>query len=176
MRNLRLFTAVLAISAGLLSGCSGSPNSGPSASGSAPATPSPDTETSAAAPAPTTSRPSNGPGQGNAELAITVVPSEGAPELDYTLVCTSGNPAAESSHPDPAAACAALKANPAIAAPATPESTRPCTQQYGGPQKATVTGVVDGVAVESSFARTNGCEISAWDAAKDVLGAAGGAS
>ena len=104
------------------------------------------------------------------------MPSEGAPELDYTLVCTSGNPAAESSHPNADAACAALKANPAIAAPAAPESTRPCTQQYGGPQKAAVTGVVDGVAVESSFARTNGCEISAWDAAKDVLGAAGGAS
>ncbi|MGZ4660154.1 MAG: serine protease inhibitor, partial [Arthrobacter sp.] len=64
----------------------------------------------------------------------------------------------------------------AIVAPAAPGSDRACTQQYGGPQKATVTGSVDGVAVDSSFARTNGCEISAWDAAKNVLGAAGGAS
>ena len=176
MRNLRLAAAVLAMGAGLLSGCSGSSNGGPSASGSSPAGPSPDTETSATAPAPATSRPGNGPGQGNAELAITVMPTGGAPALDYTLVCTSGTPAAESSHPDPAAACAALKANPAVVAPAAPGSDRTCTQQYGGPQKATVTGAVDGVAVESSFARTNGCEISAWDAAKDVLGAAGGAS
>ncbi|WP_285247319.1 SSI family serine proteinase inhibitor [Pseudarthrobacter sp. efr-133-R2A-89] len=176
MRNLRLAAAVLAMGAGLLSGCSGSSTGGPSASGSSSAGPTPGTETSAAAPAPATSRPSNGPGQGNAELAITVMPSEGAPALDYTLVCTSGTPAAKSSHPDPAAACAALKANPAIVAPAAPGSDRTCTQQYGGPQKATVTGAVDGVAVESTFARTNGCEISAWDAAKDVLGAAGGAS
>ena len=187
MRNFRMFAAVLAVSAGLVSGCSGTPDSGtsastapattggPSSSGSS-ATPSPDTETSAVAPAPGTSRPSAGPGQGNAELAITVVPSEGAAEINYTLVCTSGTPAAESSHPDAAAACAALKAEPGIIAPAPPGSAQPCTQQYGGPQKATVTGMVDGVAVDSSFARTNGCEISAWNAAKDVLGAAGGAS
>lgn len=172
MRNPRLVAVVLAMSAGLLSGCSG----GPSASGSSPSAPSPGTETPATATAPATSRPSNGPGQGNAELAITVVPSGGSPELNFTLLCTSGTPAAKSSHPDPAAACAALKANPAIVAPAAPGSDRACTQQYGGPQKATVTGSVDGVAVDSSFARTNGCEISAWDAAKNVLGAAGGAS
>jgi hypothetical protein len=193
MRSFRMLTAFLAVSAGLISGCSGTPGSGASAStapstasassssaaGSPPAgsaTPSADTETSVPAPAPATSRPSAGPGQGNAELAITVVPSQGAAELDYTLVCSSGTPAAESSHPNAAAACAALKASPAILAPAAPGTSQACTQQYGGPQKATVTGMVDGVAVDSSFARTNGCEISAWDAAKDVLGAAGGAS
>ena len=187
MRNFRMLAAVLAVGAGLISGCSGTPDNGASVStappssstGSSPAasaTPSPDTETSVAAPAPATSQPSAGPGQGNAELAITVVPSQGAAELDYTLVCASGTPAAESSHPNAAAACAALKANPGILSPTEPGTSRPCTQQYGGPQKATVTGMVDGVAVESSFARSNGCEISAWDAAKDVLGAAGGAS
>ncbi|NUT72622.1 SSI family serine proteinase inhibitor, partial [Pseudarthrobacter sp. C4D7] len=136
----------------------------------------PDTETTVPAPAPATSRPGSGPGQGNAELAITVVPSPGAPGVSYTLVCSSGQPSPESSHPGAAAACAALKANPAIAAPAEPGPSQPCTQQYGGPQTATVTGMVDGVAVESKFARTNGCEISAWNAAKDVLGASGGAS
>ncbi|UKA67354.1 serine protease inhibitor [Arthrobacter sp. FW306-05-C] len=189
MRNIRTLAVFLAVTAGLVSGCSGTPDSGTSAS-TAPstnpgsssssaagsATPSPDTETSVAAPAPATSRPSAGPGQGNAELAITVVPSQGAAELDYTLVCSSGTPAAESSHPNAAAACAAIKANPDILAPSKPSGAQACTQQYGGPQKATITGVVDGVAVDSSFARTNGCEISAWDAAKDVLGAAGGAS
>jgi Subtilisin inhibitor-like len=187
MRNFRMLAAVLAVGAGLISGCSGTPDNGASTSaapttssaGSSPAgsaAPSPDTETSVPAPAPATSRPSAGPGQGNAELAITVVPSEGAAELDYTLACSAGTPAAESSHPNAAAACAALKANPGILSPEEPGTSRTCTQQYGGPQKATVTGMVDGVAVESSFARTNGCEISAWDAAKDVLGAAGGAS
>ena len=189
MRNFRTLVVFLAVTAGLVSGCSGTPDSGtsgstapstnPGSSSSLPAgsaAPSPDTETSVPAPAPASSRPSAGPGQGNAELAITVVPSQGAPEVDYTLVCTSGTPAPESSHPNAAAACAAIKANPDILAPVKPASSQACTQQYGGPQKATITGVVDGVAVDSSFARTNGCEISAWDAAKDVLGAAGGAS
>ena len=189
MHKARLFAAVLALGAGLVSGCSGTPEgsssglSSPAPSGSSPAnppstsgTPSPDAETTVPAPAPATSRPSPGPGQGNAELAITVVPSEGAAQLDYTLVCTGGAPAAESSHPNAAAACTALKANPGILAPAPQGSAQACTQQYGGPQKATVTGVVDGVAVDASFARTDGCEISAWEAAKDVLGTAGGAS
>ncbi|MFP5311915.1 MAG: serine protease inhibitor, partial [Actinomycetes bacterium] len=63
-----------------------------------------------------------------------------------------------------------------ILAPEAPGTAQACTQQYGGPQTAAVTGVVDGVAVDSTFARTNGCEISAWNAAKDVLGSAGGAS
>ncbi len=189
MRNIRTLAVFLAVTAALVSGCSGTPDSGTSASttpstnpggssssAAGSATPSPDTETSVAAPAPATSRPSAGPGQGNAELAITVVPAQGAAEVDYTLVCSSGTPAAESSHPNAAAACAAIKANPDILAPSKPSGAQACTQQYGGPQKATITGVVDGVAVDSSFARTNGCEISAWDAAKDVLGAAGGAS
>jgi len=148
MRSFRMLTAFLAVSAGLISGCSGTPDSGASAStapstasassssaaGSPPAgsaTPSADTETSVPAPAPATSRPTAGPGQGNAEFAITVVPSEGAAELDYTLVCSAGTPAAESSHPNAAAACAALKASPAILAPAAPVNSQPCTQHRG---------------------------------------------
>ena len=194
MRDFRILAAVLDVSAGLVSGCSATPDGGRSPStpaSTAPgsstsstggypsgsASPSPDTETTVPAPAPATSRPSSGPGQGDAELAISVVPSQGAAELSYTLVCSAGTPAvAESSHPNAEAACAALKANPGIVAPVAPGTSQPCTQQYGGPQTATVTGMVDGVAVDSSFARTNGCEISDWDAAKDVLGSAGGAS
>jgi hypothetical protein len=109
-------------------------------------------------------------------LAIIIIPAEGEPEVSHTLVCEAGIPAAESSHPAPEAACAALKQNAALLSDPIPSPDQACTQQYGGPQKATVTGMVDGVPVDSDFARTNGCEISAWDAAKDVLGAAGGAA
>jgi hypothetical protein len=38
-----------------------------------------------------------------------------------------------------------------------------------------VTGVVDGRSVEANFSLRDGCEIAAWNAAKDVLGATGGA-
>lgn len=101
--------------------------------------------------------------------------SEGEPETSYTLVCADGVPAAESVHPAADAACSALKENAGLLSPNTPGTAQACTQQWGGPQKATVTGVVDGVPVDAAFSRTNGCEISSWDAARDVLGVAGGA-
>jgi hypothetical protein len=189
MHKMRLRLAALAIAALLMPACTPTPDGGspsPSATPSSPSatasgtsapSPSPDAETSVPAPAPAPSLPpAAGPGQGNAELAITVIPAEGEPEVSHTLVCEAGVPAAESSHPDAAAACAALKDNAALLNPATPGTAQACTEQYGGPQKATVTGVVDGVPVDTEFARTNGCEISAWDGAKDVLGAAGGAA
>jgi hypothetical protein len=43
-----------------------------------------------------------------------------------------------------------------------PPST-PCTMIYGGPQKATITGTIDGQSVSAAFNRTNGCEIARWD-------------
>ncbi|WP_458780930.1 SSI family serine proteinase inhibitor [Arthrobacter sp. D3-16] len=138
--------------------------------------PDPDAETSVPAPAPAPAAPSSGPGQGNAELAIALKPSAGEPELHYTLVCVDGAPDAESNHPTADAACSALKENAALLNPAPKRADQVCTEQYGGPQEATVTGVVDGVPVDVAFTRTNGCEIGAWDAVKDVLGAAGGAA
>ncbi|MCU1530694.1 MAG: serine protease inhibitor [Arthrobacter sp.] len=139
-----------------------------------PGTPSPDTETTSPAPSPSAAPLTPGPGQGNAELAILVKPSETAAPSNFTLVCQNGVPAAESQHPSAAAACTALKNNPAIMSP-WPVKGQACTQQYGGPQQSTVTGVVDGKSVEWNFSLRDGCEIAAWNAAKDVLGATGGA-
>jgi hypothetical protein len=102
--------------------------------------------------------------------------AESEPAQNYTLVCKDGTPTAESSHPSAAAACKALKDNPAVLSPAPRQTDQACTQQYGGPQEATVTGVVDDSPVDTSFARRDGCEIGLWNAAKDILGSAGGAS
>jgi len=164
---------------------SGDASASPTVSASSPAAPAtpvpsesiePDAESSVPAPAPEPAAPSSGPGQGNAELAIVLKPSAGEPEVHYTLVCRDGAPDAESDHPAADAACEALKENAALLSPGPRRADLVCTEQYGGPQKATVTGAVDGVPVDAAFARTNGCEISTWDAAKDVLGAAGGAA
>ncbi|MFF1254085.1 SSI family serine proteinase inhibitor [Pseudarthrobacter sp. NPDC058329] len=164
---------------------SGSASASPTPSVSSPAPPAtpapsgsidPDAESSVPAPAPEPAAPPSGPGQGNAELVITIVPSPGEPEVHHTLVCVDGAPDAESNHPAADAACAALKENAALLSPAPRPADQVCTEQYGGPQEATVTGAVDGVPVDTGFSRINGCEISAWDAAKDVLGAAGGAA
>ena len=104
-----------------------------------------------------------------------VKPSETAAALSYTLVCQGGEPAAESEHPSAAEACMALKENPSLLSPPAPGTERACTQQYGGPQTATVTGMVDGTAVEAGFSLRDGCEIAAWKAAEKILGPAGGA-
>jgi hypothetical protein len=39
-----------------------------------------------------------------------------------------------------------------------------CTAIYGGPQTAHVTGTLEGAPIDSTFTRTNGCEIARWDA------------
>ena len=142
---------------------------------SATVTPSPDAETTTPAPSPSAAPVTSGPGEGNAELAIMVKPSETGTPANFTLVCVDGVPAAESQHPDAAAACLAVKNNAALLSPAPRPTDQACTMQYGGPQEATVTGVVDGQPVEATFTLRDGCEIADWNAAKDVLGSTGGA-
>ncbi|XAS68600.1 SSI family serine proteinase inhibitor [Micrococcaceae bacterium Sec5.7] len=147
------------------------PSSSPSGT-----TPAPDSESTVPAPSPPAPpAPSAAPGAGNAELSIMVKPSDTEPAVNYTLVCKDGIPVAESQHPNAAAACTALKNNAALLSPAPRGKDVACTDQYGGPQQATVTGIVDETPVNASFSRTDGCQIGAWDAAKDVLGTAGGA-
>ena len=105
-----------------------------------------------------------------------IKPSDTEPAVNYTLVCQGGVPSAESKHPAADAACIALKENPAVLTPSPKNTAQACTEQYGGPQKATVTGIVDETPVDVTFARTNGCEISAWNAAQSILGSSGGAA
>jgi hypothetical protein len=182
MRKQLSHAALVLMVAAVLAACS--PGGGPApattaptgtASPSATGTPPPDAETKTPAPSPSAAPITSGPGQGNAELAITVRPSETGTPTNFTLVCVDGVPSAESQHPDAAAACLALKSNAAILSPAPRPTDQACTMQYGGPQLATVTGVVDGQPVETNFSLRDGCEIATWNAAKDVLGSTGGA-
>lgn len=188
MRKLLIQALLAAVAVFGLAACTGGNGTGgPSAgttstapSSNSPSstgtTPPPDAESTVPAPSPPAPpAPSAAPGAGNAELAIMVKPSRAEPAVNYTLVCKDGIPVAESQHPNAAAACTALKNNAALLSPAPRGKDVACTEQYGGPQQATVTGIVDETPVNASFSRTDGCEIGAWDAAKDVLGAAGGA-
>lgn len=38
-----------------------------------------------------------------------------------------------------------------------------CTEIYGGPQKARVTGTVGGNRIWATFTRQNGCQIDRWN-------------
>ncbi len=46
---------------------------------------------------------------------------------------------------------------------AAPDPNQMCTMIFGGPGKTTVTGTLDGVAVNATFTRSGGCEIARWD-------------
>ena len=50
----------------------------------------------------------------------------------------------------------------------TPRGTA-CTQQFGGPETATVTGTFDGERIDARFTRNNGCEIARWEEVSAVL-------
>jgi Subtilisin inhibitor-like len=79
------------------------------------------------------------------------------PDRVWTLRCApAGGTLAQ-----PARACRRLDAGgTALFAPTSPKLA--CTQIYGGPQRARVTGLVDGKRVWAMFSRSDGCEIHRW--------------
>ena len=90
------------------------------------------------------------------DLKITVWPT-GREEGDakkFTLRC---GPAA-GSLPRAASACSKLGTLPRPFAPVPRDVA--CTEQYGGPQQALVTGRLRGNPVWAMFSATNGCQIS----------------
>ena len=115
------------------------------------------------------------PGQDNGatragvtELTITVNAGRGRGERTYSLRCGP----AGGDHPDPEAACRLLSELKDPFAPVPPDAM--CTEIYGGPQTATVTGTLRGEAVHAQFSRTDGCQIARWDKHAALLVEAGG--
>ncbi|MBD8042199.1 serine protease inhibitor [Arthrobacter sp. Sa2BUA2] len=150
---------LLAAAAFVLAGCGGSdPGAGqepPSSASSSPA-----------------ATPSASPAAGATSLTVELMAEGEAVTDTWTLECDGAAPVGDSGAPDPAAACAALaESGTALMAEPGPEAA--CTMQYGGPQRATVTGTVDGENVDAAFAYSDGCQISRWDALSGLLGPAG---
>jgi hypothetical protein len=120
------------------------------------------------APRPAASAPS-GPA-----IELTVAYDDGAgAETTGSLTCRDGEARATGALADagrPPAATLCAKAR-AIAQLLTtqPDKDRMCTQIYGGPQTARVTGTIDGVKVDRRFTRTNGCEIADFGRAGALL-------
>ena len=89
-------------------------------------------------------------------LEISVTPGGEAPTKIWTLRCPDGG-----TLPDAAQACEQLEKLDDPFAP-VPRNTA-CTQVYGGPQEADVSGSFRGRPVQAHFDRGNGCEIERWD-------------
>ncbi|HZB23023.1 MAG TPA: SSI family serine proteinase inhibitor [Gaiellaceae bacterium] len=83
--------------------------------------------------------------------------TQAKPDAAWTLQCRP----AGGSLARPARACAQLAAGGrALFAPLSPKVV--CTEIYGGPQRARVTGMLDGKPVWATFSRSNGCHIARW--------------
>ncbi len=99
---------------------------------------------------------------------LTVVINDGAgQETTWRLTCDPGG----GDHPDAEAACRILQAHARLALPPVRQDAV-CTEIYGGPQKATVSGTWRGEPVTASFSRTDGCEMARWDLLEGLLPAA----
>lgn len=108
------------------------------------------------------------------DLTIRLTEAPGAPEYSFRLVADGGSAAEASTLPDPAAALAALREHGEEVFFPKPGPPRLCTQQYGGPQVAVVTGRYLGRSVHREFSRTDGCEIARWRAMAPLLGGVAG--
>ena len=65
-------------------------------------------------------------------------------------------------HPQPAEACEEIKAAGAKVFEPVPKD-QACTMIFGGPQTATIVGLIRRAHVDATFSRSNGCEIDRWE-------------
>jgi hypothetical protein len=109
------------------------------------------------------------------DLTVSLTEAPGAPEHVFRLTRHAGGPL-ESNLPDPAGAVAAVERfGEGIFFPA-PGPPMLCTQQYGGPQVAVVTGTFGARQVHCRFSLTDGCEIARWHALAPLLGGISGST
>ncbi|GAB2728891.1 serine protease inhibitor [Arthrobacter bambusae] len=115
-------------------------------------------------------------GKYDVELTITLTEAPGAVEYEFVLLGSGGEVSEGSTLPDPRAALAAVEQFGEEIFFPVPRPDRICTQQYGGPQVAMVTGRFRGREVSSRFSRTDGCEIARWRTMSALLGGVAGST
>jgi hypothetical protein len=110
------------------------------------------------------------------DLTIRLIEAPGAREYTFRLEADGGSASPASTLPDPTAALEAVQRFGEETFFPPPGPPKMCTQQYGGPQVAVVTGWYLGREVHSSFSRTDGCEIARWRAMMPLLGGVAGST
>ncbi|MEO8282621.1 MAG: serine protease inhibitor [Pseudarthrobacter sp.] len=109
------------------------------------------------------------------DLSIRLREEPAAGEYVFRLVAAGGRVLNGSTLPAPAAALEAVQRFGEDIFFPKPGPPRLCTQQYGGPQVAEVTGTFHGRRVRAVFRRTDGCEIARWNSLSALLGGTPGA-
>jgi hypothetical protein len=173
----RVFPRAAVAAAGLvllLAGCGG-PAPSPSAT-APPATTPPATAQPAPSATPPAPTPPSSPGPTKGAIVIDaslkiVMSTQGVTgSQELVLECVDSKPTARSTVSNPDAACAALAKSGDVVFFAPPNPNRACTQQYGGPQQARVTGTLNGKPVDKVFSLTDGCRIAEWQAMQPLFG------
>lgn len=119
-------------------------------------------------------RPAATPPAAGRAIELTIAYEDGAgAKTTGTLTCRDGDERttgalAGARRPSAATLCARARAITAVLT-TQPEKGRVCTQIYGGPETARVTGTIDGKTVDRRFTRTNGCEIADFQRAAGLL-------
>lgn len=101
-------------------------------------------------------------------LTVTIRADGEKISAQHTLVCHGDKASSDSTLPQAPLACASLE-KLAELVNSSPNSATVCTEIYGGPQRAHVSGLLHGQSIVLDFSRTNGCLINQWDAASFLL-------
>jgi hypothetical protein len=106
----------------------------------------------------------DGVSQADDDLLVTADRGDGSPPEEWTLSCLG---VVAGTHPEAEAACAHMTGLDDPFAPLADGMA--CTEQFGGPQTARVTGRWDGEPVDLELSRTDGCRIAQWDSLGPLL-------
>ncbi len=97
------------------------------------------------------------------KINVTYVAEEGASTESWTLQCKP----VRGTHKSAKKACVALLKVKDPFKPSDPDLM--CTQQYGGPESASVQGTWNGKKIRANFSKINGCEIARWQTVQALL-------
>jgi hypothetical protein len=106
-----------------------------------------------------TDEPSASSGLANLTVTLDHDGPKGAPAKELKLNCDQ---------PADSAACKTVATITKQDLAPTPKGMA-CTQIFGGPETATITGTLRGSAVDAKFSRSDGCEIQRWKRVQPLL-------
>ncbi len=99
-------------------------------------------------------------------LAIEAQDGRGAVKRAQ-LVCDGGEVTARGLAPDNNLCAAARNLAPFLSE--KPAADRVCTQIYGGPETARISGQIEGRRIERRFSRSDGCRVADWERAQPLI-------
>jgi LysM repeat protein len=110
---------------------------------------------------------------GNAQLTIEARTGSATSVLRVsvaTLECDGGADGTGFLRKAARAACTATRDGAVAKVMAAQRRARVCTEEYGGPQTARITGTSNGKRVRVRIARSDGCGIADWEKLRSLLG------